>query len=1517
MMQIKGAKGDSGQEQQRTPKQAKDNLASTSYFSIVDAISEGEIQGFATPEKNGISKSDPTYNVQLLKDVYVNNTPILRSNATVQTGTYTQTTTTITVTCNGHGHAVGANLILTIGSGLAVSGSYKITAVTTNTFTAASQNSNATSGTVAIAKAVDVNFKNIEIYPRYGTANQLFIAGFDRIESEQVVNTVVEYDGPIVRTITNTNIDAVRVAITVPQLQRFELNGDVLGSSFKLQIQLSENGGGFYIAIEDTITGRTADTYQRDYEISLVGKSFPIDVRVVRVSADAASSRVVNAFSWASYTEIVDGRLSYPNTALIASRASSEQFNSIPTRSFKIRGRKIAIPSNATVDLATGALLYSGVWDGTFGAATWTSDPAWCLWDLLTNYRYGFGDQLNAAQLDKWAFYSASRYSSALDTYLVDGRTGTTNDYNATTGRHGIPNGFGGYEPRFSCNANIQTQEEAYKLINDLCSVFRVMPYWATGALTISQDAPADPSYLFTLANVSEEGFNYTASSQKTKPSVVLVSYLDMDTRESAYEQVEDRGAVKRFGIVTQEVSAFACTSRSQARRLGEWILYSNNYEAEVVSFTASIEAGVVVRPGQIINIADPMKAGSRRGGRVKSATTTTITVDDATGLPASGGTLSVILPTGVVETKNVSSRSGAVITVSSAFSLEPNGNSIWVYENSTIEASTWRVLSVTEQDQCEYGISAIAYNASKYNYIERDQELEVRDITDLNERPDPPSSLALTEALYTYQSEVRAKVIANWKGVDSAASYRIRWRRSEDNWREDVVYAPSYEILNITPGEFEIEVYSVTGAGIISNEATTGNITALGKTAPPSNVTGLTYTIDKTLGTVLSWNAVADIDLNTYEIRRGASWVTGTVVTQVKATTYKLGYLDDGSYVYHIKAVDTSGFYSTAAAMVTVVVAPPGSTTITTTIEGTSAILKWSVPTVTTYDIASYIVKTGDVYISASTLAQTQSTTFTIPIDWIGQKTFWVAPVDITGRLASTPDNDIVVILAADAPTISRTVTGNDAVLSWTAVAGTLPTAEYEIRQGANYVDATVITKLTGLTYSFKADWAGTQTYWVAAIDVNGNYGTAASVAVSVNTAAAPAVSSVFSGENVVFSWTAVKGSLDTEVYRLKRGSTWATATLVANIKGTAYTLKVDWGGTQRFWLAAVDINGAEGNAGSIDIVVTSPVAPSITQQVIDNNVLLRWNDVTQTLPIQSYELRRGSTWAGATVIGTKQGKFTSVFETSAGTYTYWLAGIDSAGNYGAPGSVAAIVSQPPDYILQSDFNSTWAGTETNIYTDSQLGQIVNVNTTETWQSHFTSRGWTSPQSQVNAGYNYFIMPSTTTASYVEEKDYGVTIASSKVSATLTTTNVSGATTITPTLEVRNSTASPWTTYSGVYEAYATQFRYVRVRFDFASAGGDDLLVLGALNIRLDTKIRNDAGNGYANAGDAGGTTVNFNYPFIDIQSISVTPATTSAIIAVYDFADVPNPTTFKVLLYNTSGTRVSGNFSWSARGV
>ncbi|NBR22756.1 MAG: host specificity protein J [Micrococcales bacterium] len=1356
------------------------------------------------------------------------------------------------------------------------------------------------------------NFQNVSVYTRNGTQTQDHIPVTADISNELSVGVVVQKDTPLVRTITNSAVNAARVTITVPTLQYAADNGDINGASVQLKISVQYNGGGFTDVKTDTITGRTGNQYQRDYLINLTG-AFPVDIKVTRLTADSTDTRLANTFTWSSYTELTYAKLRYPNSALVAMRVDAEQFSSIPNRSYLIRGIKIAIPSNATVDTETGALIYTGIWNGTFGAAQWCSDPAWVLFDLLTSKRYGFGDHISAAQLDKWSFYTASVYCSALNTRP----SGTTNDYNKITGKHGVPNGLGGYEPRFSCNVNIQTADDAYKLINDLASVFRSMPYWSIGSLTVAQDKAADPSFLFTRANTTENGFSYSNSSQKTRPTVAVVSYLNLQTRDTAYEVVEDQTAIAKYGVVTTQVAAFACTSRGQANRLGRWLLYSEQYENEVITFTTSIDAGVMVRPGQIISVADPLRAGFRRGGRISSATTTVITLDDSTDLSMAGApTLSVILPTGAVETRSVSGMSGNAITVSSPFSVAPNSNSIWTYQTNDLVNSLWRVLSVTEQDGCLYQVAALAYNPSKYAYIENGSALQPLDTSNLNVIPSAPTNLVITEALYKYQSQVRAKVLASWKPVVGINNYEVQWRKDNSNWTITQQPSCDFEILDITPGVFEFKIYAISASLKPSITSLAGSITALGKTAPPADVTSLVYTVDPSLGVTLSWADVDDLDLDTYEIRRGTAWGSATYVTQTKSTSLKIGYLDDGTYTYLVKAIDTSQVYSTNAASVAVTIAGAAATTITQVINGTDLVLTWTQPTVATYAIDYYRVTYGNTYATSTQLTRSQTTSFTVPITWTGSRTFYVAPVDKVGKFTDPPASVTVSVTGAAAPTITTAVGGSTATLSWTAVAGTLPTDGYEIRQGSTFATATVLANITGTSYTLKATWSGTQTFWVVARDANGNYGTQASTTITINPAGAPALSASFAGQNVVFNWAATKGTLDTDFYLLKRGASWAAGTTVATIYSTAYTLKADWGGAATFWLAAVDINGTEGAPVSLAVTVTVPGTPTLTQQVIDNNVLLRWNDVTQTLPIVSYELRKGSTWATAAVIGTKQGGFTTVFETSSGSYTYFLAGIDSAGNYGTPGSVTAQVNQPPDYVLKLNQNSTWTGTKTNIIT-AETGQLVNVNTTETWQSHFTARSWTTPQDQINAGYPYFLMPSTTTASYEETFDYGTVLAGTKISATLTSSAVAGSTMITPTVSVRQLSTDPWTNYAGLSEVYATAFRYFKIRYDFTSVGGDDLLLLTALNVRLDSKLRNDSGTGTANAGDTGGTTVNFNLAFVDVDSISVTPLTTSAVLAVYDFTDVPNPTSFKVLLFNTSGTRVSGGFSWSARGV
>ena len=682
------------------------------------------------------------------------------------------------------------------------------------------------------------NFQNVTIYTRNGTQNQDAIPFAGVIEDERPVSVTVRNDGAVTRTITDSQTEAVRVTITVPRLERITDQGDTVGESVRLQIAIQYNGGGFTTYIDDTISGRSGDLYQRDYLVGLAG-AFPVDVRVTRITPDSNDLRTANEFSWSSYTEIIYAKIAYPHSALVGIRIDAEQFNSIPSRSYRVRGVKVVIPSNATVDQTNGRITYAGIWNGTFGAAQWTSDPAWILWDLLTSARYGFGEHILPASLDKFAFFAASQYASEL-----------------------VLDGFGGYEPRFSCNCNIQTQEDAYKLINDMCSVFRVMPYWGLGSLTVSQDKPVDPAYLFTQANVTEDGFSYSNSSLKTRPNVAVVSYLNLELRDTVFEVVEDAENIAKYGVIKTEISAFACTSRGQARRLGEWILYSERYENETITFTASLDAGVVVRPGQVIEVADPVKAGARRGGRITAATTTAITVDDATGLTASGAQLSAILPDGTVEKRAIASIAGNVITVSSAFTTAPTANSAWIYETSNIQPSTWRVLGIQEQDAATYAISALSYNASKYDYIERDQPLQSRDITDLNIIPEAPTNLTATEVLYDGGGIAKSKLVINWQPVLAIKDYRIRWRYGSGNWNISNITRFDFEILDTLPGVYTIEVYSIGTNLRASLQPALLTFQAFGKTAPPADVLGVSILAIDEASAIISWDRATDLDV-------------------------------------------------------------------------------------------------------------------------------------------------------------------------------------------------------------------------------------------------------------------------------------------------------------------------------------------------------------------------------------------------------------------------------------------------------------------------------------------------------------------------------------------------------------------------------------------------------------------------------------------------------------------------------
>tara|TARA_A100001515_G_scaffold98098_1_gene78985 strand:- start:2022 stop:5639 length:3618 start_codon:yes stop_codon:yes gene_type:complete len=669
------------------------------------------------------------------------------------------------------------------------------------------------------------NFQNITFEPRFGTSNQTAIGGITASESETAVGVTVTKDAPVSRAISDSNVDAVRVTIAFPQLQKFEDDGDINGAEVSLNIQIIQNDGTTTTPIEDTVNGRAASTYFRDYKINFSsGTSFPVTIRVNRVTDDSTDSFLVNSFQWSSFTSIINETNTYANSAHVALRFDAESFPSVPSRMYRVRGTLIKIPHNGTVR-ADGSIEYSGTFNGTFKTEKeYSNDPAWVLYDLLTTSK-GFGDHIDSTQLDVFSFYSASVYCSE----QVDDMTG-----NNTT------------EARFSTNVVLNTQRDAYSLINDLCSVMRVMPFYSAGVINITQDREGvDPSYIYNLSNVTEEGFSYSNASKSTKATVVNVGYFDNETQSIDYETVEDTALQAKYGVVVRNLKGFATTSRGQAARLGKWFLYTQSNEAEICSFKTSIESGTIVRVGTIISVQDPMRAGVRRGGRIKTGVSTTqIVVDDSNNtdlVSSDSATLSVILSDGSLETKSISSISGTTITVSTAFSSVPQANSVWVIENTSLSLQTFRVFSVKEVNQLEYEIQAVAHNPSKYASVEDGSTLQTKTITTLTALKPAPSNLSGSEQIVVLNNRAVSKLFIQWQPISGVTEYMVQYRFKNENFISQKVQRPDFTIFETQLGTYEIRVFSYNALGKPSIEPAQTTFTTVGKTALPEDPSGLT----------------------------------------------------------------------------------------------------------------------------------------------------------------------------------------------------------------------------------------------------------------------------------------------------------------------------------------------------------------------------------------------------------------------------------------------------------------------------------------------------------------------------------------------------------------------------------------------------------------------------------------------------------------------------------------------------
>jgi predicted phage tail protein len=818
-------RGSKGPPAPREPVRAEDTLNSKEFATIQDLLSEGEIEGFATPSKKGIARNNANYNNACLADIFLNNTAVL--NVSPDDTNFTT----------------------------------KLSSLTDS----------------------DFSFEDVTFIPKFGESNQKPVANLENANLQKTSNTILTNSAVVT---TSSFVDspdlatgqhAAEVTIQFLGLQKFETNGDVLGTEVNYQILLeTNNSGNFVVVVDETITGRSKDSYSREHTINLPNDTFgnanytQAKIRVKRITADSNTDEIQDTFGVSRIEEVVYTPQAYPDCAYSTLRVSSEQFSSVPQRAFRIRGIKVKIPGagannsgTPTVDINTGRIQYPTgyIFNGTMGAAVWCTCPSMILLDVLTNQRYGLGVHISPdfdinnpsdgdlyRNIDLFSYVQASKYANE-EVTLDDGTK----------------------EARFACNASIQGTVEAYTLINELAGVMRGFPIWQTGSITLTQDRLTDSSYLFSLANVTEAGFSYSGSSLKQRHSVVSVSYFNMDSREIDYEIFEDTAAIAKLGIIKKTVKGFGCTSRTQAIRLAKAILFSEQQESEIVSFTTSIDAGAIVRPGSVISINDPVRSVERRSGRVKSATTTVITADssqDLSTLQGTNQTLSVMLPDGKVETKTLAAGGGItnnVITLSSALSQVPSANAIWMLSSSGtggVEPQTFRVITVEEQDGVNYAITALTYIAGKYANIEEDEPLPVRNLSLLNQPKSPPSGLVAEERIIVKNKLAIVKIILSWVAVTGVSQYQVQYRFNNANWVVQDVFRPDFELEGTEPGTYEFRVFSYNAALKISLTSTDLTFAAVGKNAPPADVQNLQMEPVDTKNVRLKWDQSVDPDV-------------------------------------------------------------------------------------------------------------------------------------------------------------------------------------------------------------------------------------------------------------------------------------------------------------------------------------------------------------------------------------------------------------------------------------------------------------------------------------------------------------------------------------------------------------------------------------------------------------------------------------------------------------------------------
>ncbi len=732
------------------------------------------------------------------------------------------------------------------------------------------------------------NFSGVVWEFRPGNQAQSYIQGIPGTENEITVGTEVSSATAWTRTFTNAQLSAVRLRLKWPSLFKQENDGDLVGNSVNYAIDLQTDGGAWQTVLNTSVTGKTTSGYERSHRIDLPQAGSTWTIRLRKLTADANSAKIGDTMTLQSFTEVIDAKLRYPNTALLYIEFDSSQFNgSIPQISCEPRGRVIRVPDTYNPETRT----YTGTWTGAFKWA-WTDNPAWIFYDLVVSDRFGLGHRLTAANIDKWMLYQVAQYC---DQPVPDGKGGS------------------GTEPRYICNVYIQDRNDAYTVLRDFAAIFRGMTYWGGDQIVALADMPRDVDYSYTRANVIDGRFTYASSTTKTRYTTALVSWSDpANAYADAMEPVFEQALVARYGFNQLEMTAIGCTRQSEANRKGRWGILTNNKD-RIVSFDVGLD-GNIPQPGYIIAVADEMLSGKVTGGRISAVNGRVITLDRAPDATA-GNRLILNLPTGASQSRTIQAVNGKAVTVSTAYSETPQAESVWVVESDELYAQQYRVISVKDNNDGTFSIAGAWHDPDKYARIDTGAIIDQRPVSMIPPGNQfAPGNIVISSYSMVNQGISIETMRASWDPAPNAIAYEAQWRRNDGNW----VNVPrssttSFEVAAIYAGRYLVRVRAINAAEISSSWATSLEVTLTGKTgAPPVPVNFRTTPL--LWGVQLDWDFpanTADTLQTEIQYSTDAAGTNAMLLTDVPYPQHmyqQLGLKAGVGFWYRARLIDRTG---------------------------------------------------------------------------------------------------------------------------------------------------------------------------------------------------------------------------------------------------------------------------------------------------------------------------------------------------------------------------------------------------------------------------------------------------------------------------------------------------------------------------------------------------------------------------------------------------------------------------------